>query len=66
MANNPTYDGLIQRIKELEREVADLRGTEKSIPTSRDIINAMIDGIIVFDSFHRVVFTNQTFLRMFG
>ncbi len=33
---------------------------------NREIIDAMIDGVIVFDPGYRVVSTNQAFLRMFG
>ncbi|MBW1765009.1 MAG: PAS domain S-box protein [Deltaproteobacteria bacterium] len=58
MAKKPTYEELRQRVKKLEREAA--------IWENRGIIDAMIDGVIVFDFEGRVVFTNHAWFTMFG
>ena len=58
MAKKPTYEELRQRVKKLESEAA--------IWENKGIIDAMIDGVIVFDSDGQVFFTNQAWINMFG
>ncbi|MCP4575599.1 MAG: hypothetical protein GY846_04885, partial [Deltaproteobacteria bacterium] len=66
MVRKPTYEELVQRITELEREVVALRDAEKAIPENREILDAMVDCVMVFDFDFQVVFTTQAFSRVFG
>lgn len=66
MGRKPTFEELEQRIRDLEGEVAELRRSDAAIPANREIVDAMIDGVIVFDFDYRVISTNQAWLRMVG
>ncbi len=66
MVKKPSYEKLVQRVSELEREVVALREAEKAIPENREILDAMVDCVMVFNFDFQVVFTNQAFSRVFG
>jgi PAS domain S-box-containing protein len=60
----PTYEELIQRVKELEAETSRLQASEKWY---REIFNATNDAIFIHDAKSGAILeVNQTMLEMYG
>jgi len=71
MKKNPTYQGLEQRVKELEKEAAERSLAEEALRESEVRLKAVLDtiqaGIVVIDpETHTIVGVNAAAGKMFG
>jgi len=66
MAKKPTYEKLEQRIKELDKEVLNLKRAEDEMKESAVYLDIMGDALMVLDSQARVIKVNKVFSKMWG
>lgn len=70
MADKPTYEELKQRVKELEKEATELKGTEEVLMKSEErfriIFNNAPQGIVLADHSGRFLKVNSAWKDMFG
>jgi len=70
MADKPTYEELKQRVKELEKEATELKGTEEVLMKSEEqfriIFNNAPQGIVLADHSGRFLKVNSAWEDMFG
>jgi len=65
MTAKPTYEQLEQRVKALEREVAEFDRTKQALSVAYDALNSSMSGVIITDLDGRITYVNAAFLRMF-
>jgi len=61
-----TNEELEQRVKELENELAAVKRANDIAREKAVIVDAMIDGVLVFDTNGYLVYANKAYLYMFG
>lgn len=62
MAEKPTYDELIQRVKTLEKEAAEHNKSEERY---RSLVENSLNAIIVYKQ-EEILFANESFFNIFG
>ncbi|MBW2142568.1 MAG: PAS domain-containing protein [Deltaproteobacteria bacterium] len=66
MSQRLTNEELEQRVKELENELAAVKRANDIAREKAVIVDAMIDGVLVFDTNGYLVYANKAYLYMFG
>ncbi len=70
MTEKPTYEEPRQRVKKLEKEVSELKGTEEESRLIRDkfagMLAAMCDGVDIITYDYRVVYANDNLKKIIG
>ena len=69
MANKPTYEELVQTVKELKKQVSRISPLEKSIKETREhaerIVAIVREPLVVLDAELKVIFVNRSFHKVF-
>jgi len=65
MTGKPTYEQLEQRLKALEKEVAEFSRTKQALSVAYDALNSSMSGVIITNLDGRITYVNAAFLRMF-
>ncbi len=65
MTRKPTYEQLEQRVKALEKEVAEASRTKQELSVIYDALNSSMSGVIITNLDGRITYVNAAFLRMF-
>jgi PAS domain S-box-containing protein len=65
MTGKPTYEQLEQRVKALEKEVAEFSRTKEALSVAYDALNSSMSGVIITNLDGRITYVNAAFLRMF-
>ena len=69
MANQPTYEELEQRVRELEKEVSKAKSLEQSVQKTRHFAKSIVDTIreplVILDDKLTVVTATQSFYKSF-
>ena len=69
MANKPTYEELVQTIKELKKQVSRISPLQKSIKETREpaerILSIVRQPFLVLDASVKVIFANRSFYQVF-
>ncbi|MBW2640526.1 MAG: PAS domain-containing protein [Deltaproteobacteria bacterium] len=69
MANKPTYEELVQTVKELKKQVSRISPLERSIKRTREhaerIVSIVREPLLVLDAELKVIFANRSFHQVF-
>jgi PAS domain S-box-containing protein len=69
MANKPTYEELVQTVKELKKQVSRISPLERSIKKTREhaerIVSIVREPLLVMDAELKVIFANRSFHQVF-
>jgi len=65
MTRKPTHEELEQRVKALEKEVAEFSRTKEELSVAYDALNSSVSGVIITNLDGQIRYVNSAFLTMF-
>jgi len=66
MVKKPTDEELEQRVKELEKEIKDLRSKERRLKIMDDAVASSINAVGITDLQGKLIYVNNSCIKMWG